>query len=104
MYLFISYLSTHQRVSPSEDAVLVESLPQTAVRSLSLTPPRLKGLDHLLSGTDQLKVVVTSSRLAQDLSEHQNTVWIKNLTGEMRNEDVPNFIIFHNSLVTVNTL
>ncbi len=44
--------STHQRVSPSEDAVLVESLPQTAVSSLSLTPPRLKGLDHLLSGTN----------------------------------------------------
>ncbi len=44
--------ATHQKVSPSEHAVLVESLPQTAVSSLSLTPPRLKGLDHLLSGTD----------------------------------------------------
>ena len=77
--------STHQRVSPSEDTVLVESLPQTAVSSLSFTPPRLKGLDHLLSG---LNVDIRSSRLAQDLSIQENTFWIGNLTSKMRNKGI----------------
>ncbi len=69
------YISlTHQRVSPSEDAVLVENLPQTAVSSLSLTPPRLKGQDHLMSGTAWLNFNARSSRLAQDSFVHENTV------------------------------
>ncbi len=92
-----TFNSTHQRVSPSEDAVLVESLLQTAVSSLSLTPPCLKGLDHLLSGTDRQNIDIRSSRLAQDFSAQENTVWIGNLLSKIRNESIWNLIIFHNS-------
>ncbi len=109
-YYSFMYNSTHQRVSPSEDAVLVESLPKTAVSSLSLTPPRLKGLDHLLSGTDQLTVDI---RMDQDFSVHATvsnylirifTVWVGNLAGKMGNESFGDFLIFLGILVTVDTL
>ena len=42
---------TNQRVSSTEDTVLVENLFQILVSSLSLTPPCLKRLDQLLSRT-----------------------------------------------------
>ncbi len=107
---YIKLNFTHQRVSASEDAVLVESLPQTALSSLSLTPPHLKGLDHLLSGTDRLNVDIRKAQNSSVLVTVSSylipifNVGVGKLAGKMGNESSADFLIFLGILVTVDTL